>query len=717
MDFEAFFRRVTNGLTPLDWQRNLAAPDACTNQTIRIPTGFGKTLGVLGAWLWHRVEVDDDRWPRRLVWCLPMRVLAEQTEAAARVALASIERLWNDEDAHEGKVGVHVLMGGADAGEWHLHPEHGAVLIGTQDMLLSRALNRGYAAPRARWPMELGLLNQDCLWVMDEVQLMDVGLATSAQLQAFRDDDQNKRIRLRPNATWWMSATLQAGWLARSPDTIQMAAALGTVSIGPDQRKGHLWDDVSKPCRFTALTSAKGIGRLVGDEHLRRGRGTAGPTLVVLNRVDTAVAVWESLRQDKRLGATDIRLVHSRFRPAERATWGREFLNRDACVPGTDRIVVATQVIEAGLDFSAAVLVSELAPWASLVQRFGRCARWGGEAAVIVLDLAPKDDKAAAPYSKVELDAARSAFAALAASSGLHQAEDTAPVADVAPLALERFEESHGHLLDDLYPYDPAQLLLRHELDDLFDTTPDLSGADVDISRFIRSGEERDLHVFWAALTKGKGRQRISNRLATGSAPCPSSGRGSGCARPSPKVSRRASVPGFGTGRMVSGSRRLAAICSPAGLFWSPRIAGDTTSDADSGLGAAPSLRWRPIRYRPMSWRTIVRTTRHCRPTTGRPSPPMAERRERRRGPLPPGWFRTSRPSWTWAVAITTSARSTRPLEDRSRAMAPFHPGPIGPRPRGPPGCRPGGSTPCRMEHAAPGSATSWPAPWHCSAS
>jgi CRISPR-associated endonuclease/helicase Cas3 len=45
-------------------------------------------------------------------------------------------------------------------------------------------------------------------------------------------------------------------------------------------------------------------------------------------------------------------------------------------------------------------------------------------------------------------------------------------------------------------------LLLRKEFDELFDTTPDLTGADLDISRFIRSGDERDLQVFWEELGK-----------------------------------------------------------------------------------------------------------------------------------------------------------------------------------------------------------------------
>jgi CRISPR-associated endonuclease/helicase Cas3 len=75
---------------------------------------------------------------------------------------------------------VHVLMGGVDTEQWYLHPERPAMLIGTQDMLLSRALNRGYAASRFHWPIDFGLLNNDCVWVFDEPQLMASGVSTSA---------------------------------------------------------------------------------------------------------------------------------------------------------------------------------------------------------------------------------------------------------------------------------------------------------------------------------------------------------------------------------------------------------------------------------------------------------------------------------------------------------------------------------------------------------
>ncbi len=525
MEFPQFFSMVTGHEHPHPWQHELAAATTCSNRLIRIPTGMGKTHGVIAAWLWNRHVRKDSIWPRRLVWCLPMRVLVEQVVHEVRECLDRLDILWDGNGKHDGRIGIHLLMGGSDSGDWHLFPEAEAVLVGTQDMLLSRALNRGYAAPRGRWPMEFGLLNQDCLWIMDEVQLMDVGLATSGQLQAFRDQDRATGRSLRPCHTWWMSATMQPGWLATSPETAPMADSLPATGIPPRDRTGPLWDPdkVRKPCVVRPDITAKELPALVKDEHLAGGRGAHGPTLVVLNRVETAKELHRKLSKDKELRTTDIRLVHSRFRPCDRRDWREEFLDRSCCGPGTDRIVIATQLVEAGVDLSAAVLVTEMAPWPSLVQRFGRCARWGGTGRIVVVDIpaamaeeaaqkekkkkTPKDlrevretaeAKAVLPY---DLDAVRAARRALELLPTGPDGGDR----DAAPLSLEVFEETHPELLESLYPYEPLHILLRHELDELFDTTADLSGADIDISRFIRSGDERDLHVFWARIPAGEG--------------------------------------------------------------------------------------------------------------------------------------------------------------------------------------------------------------------
>jgi CRISPR-associated endonuclease/helicase Cas3 len=381
---------------------------------------------------------------------------------------------------------VHLAMGGEDPGEWFLYPERPAIIIGTQDMLISRALNRGYAAPRARWPMEFGLLNHDALWVMDEVQLMDVGLATSGQLQAFRQQDQAKH--LRPCHTWWMSASLQPDWL-KSVDTEQYWEEWirNPCQIPLEQRSGGLWDvRKSLATDIIPFDDDDRFAQRILEEHQQLIDGDFGRiTLVMCNTVERACRTFAALHKQGRKDGLE--LVHSRFRPAEREVWLQSFLSRDACTRGVDRIIVATQVVEAGVDISAGCLVTEVAPWSSLVQRFGRCARYGGSGTVLVVKRGD-DERSALPYSQEECDSAWDAVTRLVAEG-------------VGLAALEAFELSLSRDgLKRLYRYAPRHLLLRREFDELFDTTPDLTGADIDISRFIRSGEERDLHVFWIDL-------------------------------------------------------------------------------------------------------------------------------------------------------------------------------------------------------------------------
>ena len=177
--------------------------------------------------------------------------------------------------------------------------------------------------------MEFGLLNHDALWVMDEVQLMDVGLATSGQLQVFRNEDQAAGKSLHPCFTWWMSATLQRRWLEKSPDTVGLASELARNTHRIEKPRialGHLWDDVAKPLDVVPFANPNTLARDISRRHRDGGCGKSGPTLVVVNTVKRAVEVWKVLQRDKTLhsAGTDVRLIHSRFRPAERRTLGAE---------------------------------------------------------------------------------------------------------------------------------------------------------------------------------------------------------------------------------------------------------------------------------------------------------------------------------------------------------------------------------------------------------
>ncbi len=494
MTFEEFFEVATRH-APYDYQRRLAGGDAgrrCESQLINAPTGLGKTAAVVLAWLWNRVAPPlnsepttiNQLWPRRLVYCLPMRTLVEQTRDNVAGWLENLAKAFPDNPEVKWLVehSPVVLMGGEELEpakrEWDLYPERPCILIGTQDMLLSRALNRGYGMSRYRWPMHFALLNNDALWVLDETQLMGVGVETSAQLDGFRHKPGGSVVGACP--TWWMSATLDAERLT-TVDHPKPGTGWPDIKLGDADRaqlevraRLHARKPLAQaPVKLSSETNkayAHDLAAFVKEKHVPNTL-----TLAVVNTVARAREVFASLRK---LGLTEdaLALVHSRFRSADRATQQAKLLAEG------DRIVVATQAVEAGVDVSARLLVTELAPWSSLVQRFGRCNRRGEfakEAQILWVDVQSKDEKDdfALPYDAAELKAARDALMPLSnASPELLQSVTVSPRPVVRPV------------------------LRRKDLLDLFDTTPDLAGHDLDISRYIRDGEDTDVQVFWRNL-------------------------------------------------------------------------------------------------------------------------------------------------------------------------------------------------------------------------
>ena len=487
---------------PDAWQ--LALTTDAWPRVLIAPTGSGKTAAVTLGWAAHRLRRPDTT-PRRLVWCLPMRTLVEQT---ARAVEEWFRKLATDEVDGEGRLprpeDVHMLMGGVDADGWLDRPERPAVLVGTQDMLLSRALMRGYASSRALWPMEFALLHEDSQWVFDEVQLMGAGRATSAQLEAFRQADAD-RARGKgcpignPSRSLWISATLDPQWLATVDHPAPPAASVVRVDPGaaPDGRLARLSRAAKRlVCSRVAPASPKKVD--LADYVNRLAEAIIGAhrngrmTLAIVNRVDRAQALRNALEKSlaaRTPGAPTLALVHSRFRPADRAREMEKVTDAEDRNPH-GRIVVATQAVEAGVDISAAAMFTELAPWSSLVQRFGRANRYAklpNGADVHWIDLLPpaaegtaadKDaEELAKPYEAAELQAARDRLTELT---------------DVAPVHLPPPGEVDP----------PRRVIRRKDLDDLFDTDPDLTGFDVDVSPYVRDADDTDIRVFWRDLSR-----------------------------------------------------------------------------------------------------------------------------------------------------------------------------------------------------------------------
>src|SRR5215471_18815976 len=348
--FNEFYKQAT-GHEPYGYQARIARDGLPS--LVRAATGTGKT-GVILAWLWRRLYGPHPaETPRRLVYALPQRSLLDQVAGEARRWLANLGLTEN--------VALHVVMGAREEtqGEWRANMHLPAIVIGTVDSLVSKALNRGYGIGRATFPIDFALVTNGAHWIIDEFRLCPESTTTLRQLAAFTAE----LGTAEPFGVTCMSASVPDGLLT----TVGNPAVGETVGILPGERTGELAVRLGAERTVRRLEAEPGDYRKISAA-VRELHRPDTLTLVVLNTVQAAREVYKLLHG----AAAGRTLLHSRFRVIERA-----LLMADVAASPHDRIVVATQVIEAGIDLNAAVLVTESAPWPALVQRAGHCNRTG----------------------------------------------------------------------------------------------------------------------------------------------------------------------------------------------------------------------------------------------------------------------------------------------------------------------------------------------------
>jgi CRISPR-associated endonuclease/helicase Cas3 len=485
-----------------------------------------------------------------------MRVLVEQTRACVvrwlnNLGLLAGEATFDGDRleryevdwGQQGKVAVVTLMGGESQSDWREHPEHEAILIGTQDMLLSRALNRGFAMPPHEWPIDFGLLNVDTLWVMDEVQLMGPGRTTSVQLQQFWNEAPPSHGLRR---TLWMSATLGSSvgsvtlpdWM-KSPERANRKLAIPPhrhteADLGHEEfaarwtapKRLELRLDravvpkaVAEPARgkrkHTSEEPAQTIepGWAVQSPDLLasiRGEANGGRlVLVFVNQVKRARELHDRLRKSAGAGP-EVVLVHARMRPHDRQRVTKQL---EGAPPHAGRVVVATQVLEAGVDLDADALFTELCPWPSLVQRLGRLNRSGTRPkAQDVASGTRKPAKAVVfePPSPARKEKESDGDYEERRKRELSLPYDARPV-EAARELLRTVEAAHNRslspeTLSTLSISLPLEgpVLRRFDLDDLFDTDPDLSGGHTDVTPLLRAADrDVDAYLLWRRIEGG----------------------------------------------------------------------------------------------------------------------------------------------------------------------------------------------------------------------
>ncbi len=377
-DFSDYFQAV-HGYPPYPWQVRLTETVIKTGKwptVIDLPTGSGKTA-VLDTAIFA-LALQPEVFPRRVVFVIDRRIIVDQVHARAAaigtkiaegshpVLTAMRESLALHCGDTEDALGVVALRGGGTISrEWAERPDQPWVMVSTVDQFGSRLLFRGYGVTPGMRPIHAGLTGNDCLVILDEVHLS----------RPFRD-------------TLQAVSELGRGSLPQRFQVVQMSAT-------PDDMSGsfRLLDEdletsstlrtrlrASKTGRLVELASGtpevaipKGVARLINKE-LPSAVKTVG---VVVNRVLTARKTYEAL-QEKGVNA---HLLTGRMRPLDRT----DLLEKVIGSVSADRteqaeeltVLVATQAIEVGADFSFDALITECAPIDSLKQRFGRLDRRG----------------------------------------------------------------------------------------------------------------------------------------------------------------------------------------------------------------------------------------------------------------------------------------------------------------------------------------------------
>ena len=407
--FAEFFEAI-HGFEPFPWQQMLAEQVADSGKwpaVIDLPTASGKTA-VIDIAIWHLAQQahlppQQRRAPRRIWFVVDRRIVVDEAyQRAQKIAAKLADRVcpqiadalyevsgFGDRRDSMPPLSYGRLRGGVlrDSG-WASFPSQPAILTSTVDQFGSRLLFRGYGMGSGMWPVHAALAGNDTLLVLDEAHLSEPLRQTLEAFQRYRDGRRKNGERRwceQPIALPWqmtlMSATPPPDSEDRFPSSEQRPVALNHSRLrertGASKIAKLVPVDKPKVGKTTKRPPAVCNGEAVtaAEQFIEAGRRRIA---VMMNRVDAAMAVHADLAKRDDIDAV---LLTGRMRPFDRdrliEQWQCTLRAGSDVVPDKPIVLVTTQCLEVGADFSFDALVTECASIDALRQRFGRLDRFG----------------------------------------------------------------------------------------------------------------------------------------------------------------------------------------------------------------------------------------------------------------------------------------------------------------------------------------------------
>ena len=466
-DFADFFRDA-HDCEPFPWQRRLTAEvldQGAWPKVIDLPTGTGKTA-VLDTAVFA-MAARPEIFPRRIVFVIDRRIVVDQVyERARRIrerletgktrTLCQVRDRLRELSGGES-LGVVALRGGIPIdNEWTHRPDQPWVMVSTVDQFGSRLLFRGYGVSPAMRPIHAGLAGNDCLVILDEVHLSVPFAETLSSVADLKSGQLPRRFCVVEMSATPSDVKARRFKLNEVEDLdgceelrrrVQAPKRAELVSVrNPDVLPAHV------------VKIIKSMQKLGPEENIR----SVG---VVVNRVRTARETHRALEK----AGYSAHLITGRMRPLDRI----ETLERIAPAVNPDAeniseeltVVVATQAIEVGADFSFDALITECAAVDSMRQRFGRLDRRGDyfrrtSVPARAWIVGPNSSVASKKPDPIYGDSVKATW------EELKRLEQKGPI-DVGPLSLSGFPEKANA------PRSSAPLLLKTHMDAWTQTRPE----------------------------------------------------------------------------------------------------------------------------------------------------------------------------------------------------------------------------------------------------
>ena len=435
MSFALFFKAV-HGHEPFPWQAMLAEQLADTGRwpaIIDLPTASGKTA-VIDIAVWHLatqagLEACQRTAPRRIWFVVDRRIVvdeayrradkiarklngADQGPPILRDMAHALRRVsgFDDKVNNAPPLTLGRLRGGIiqDNG-WAMFPSMPAVLTSTVDQFGSRLLFRGYGLSRGMWPIHAALAGNDSLLILDEAHLAEPLVQTLEGFQRYRGTDEESQER-------WADDPIRLPWQMTRMSATPPPGEYERFPASPAQREEALDHEMlrqrtqaSKRVRLIPVSEPKATKKRPPDACAADAATQAAAFVkqgcqrvaVMMNRVDAATAAHHALAEQGELDIQAV-LLTGRMRPYDRERQLEQY--NDTLQSGSEvepekpLVLVTTQCLEVGADFSFDALVTECASLDALRQRFGRLDRLGKIGATDAVILAwhgdtPEPDK------------------------------------------------------------------------------------------------------------------------------------------------------------------------------------------------------------------------------------------------------------------------------------------------------------------------------------